>query len=610
MYNPAYVDKDFETLIMFLAHVSHCYPNEMKEFPVKICEMLRNYSSSLNRDTRMSCCKALVLMRAKGLLDAMEILPLFFELSNCRDKALRTFLRQIIISDIKTMNSKKRDERANKEIQRFMFSQLEDEKHDKSSKMAIDVMIELYRKNVWRDKDNVNQIAQACLSRSTRILASALKFFIGQDEEAGASDEDSSDDDAMENLRETELSNKFNRKTRKRQKAVIKVKKDVKKALNKEKRAESFNFSALHLIHDPQGLAEKLLECVETTGERFEIKLMMLNLISRLIGIHELILFNFYHMLVRFLQPHQREVTKILQYAAQAAHQGVPPEEIDPVLKTIINNFVSERNSTEVMTVGLNSIRELCTRCPLIMSKDVLHDLAGYQKYKNKNVAMAAKSIVKFYRLKNPELLKSKDRGRQSLVPAELRVRPFGQRPVFDGTKVEGDSLCVIESDMDDSMASNVDTGSEDDMELGTEDEMYSDEDGEFEGVQDYIDGNDEDLSNGSSSPSRKPELEEFFEKDKVRLEDIERLYKKPKHNKQTRLATVIDGREGREKFGHKKSKMNPKSSTNNKDKAKFKAFGMVKHKIKRKNKKKTFQEKQREMQRIIQAKVNAKKKR
>jgi protein SDA1 len=51
-------------------------------------------------------------------------------------------------------------------------------------------------------------------------------------------------------------------------------------------------------------------------------------------------------------------------------------------------------------------------------------------------------------------------------------------------------------------------------------------------------------------------------------------------------------GREGREKFGNKKSKLNEFASTTNKQKAKKKNFSMMKHKIKTKGKK-SFREKQ-----------------
>ncbi len=45
---------------------------------------------------------------------------------------------------------------------------------------------------------------------------------------------------------------------------------------------------------------------------------MMINLLSRLIGTHRLLLPNFYPFVQRYMQPHQREVTLILAYLVQA----------------------------------------------------------------------------------------------------------------------------------------------------------------------------------------------------------------------------------------------------------------------------------------------------
>jgi protein SDA1 len=46
------------------------------------------------------------------------------------------------------------------------------------------------------------------------------------------------------------------------------------------------------------------------------------------------------------------EVTKLLQFVAQASHELIPPDIIQPVLKTLVNNFVTERNSADVMAIG------------------------------------------------------------------------------------------------------------------------------------------------------------------------------------------------------------------------------------------------------------------
>ena len=59
---------------------------------------------------------------------------------------------------------------------------------------------------------------------------------------------------------------------------------------------------------------------------------------------------NYYPYLARFLSPHQRDVVRMLQFGAQSAHALVPPDALDPVIRAIVNNFVTERNAAEVNT--------------------------------------------------------------------------------------------------------------------------------------------------------------------------------------------------------------------------------------------------------------------
>ena len=87
-------------------------------------------------------------------------------------------------------------------------------------------------------------------------------------------------------------------------------------------------------------------------GFRWEVQLMIMNLISRIIAIHELIVMNFYPYLEKYLWPMKQDVTLVLTYIAQACHEDVPPECMESVLLKIANNFVSEKSSPEVMAVG------------------------------------------------------------------------------------------------------------------------------------------------------------------------------------------------------------------------------------------------------------------
>lgn len=102
-----------------------------------------------------------------------------------------------------------------------MFQMLKDT-NGRAAKMSVDIMIELYNKNVWNDTKTVNVIATGCFSKFTKVMVASLKFFLGTDpDEKDSSDSDSDDEPSM---KEVMMANKVNKKTKKREKQLKKAK--------------------------------------------------------------------------------------------------------------------------------------------------------------------------------------------------------------------------------------------------------------------------------------------------------------------------------------------------------------------------------------------------
>lgn len=459
-------------------------------------------------------------------------------------------------------------------------------------------------------------------------MATALKFFLGNDEGESVSDDEneSDDEDNMPSASDVALANRVNKKSRKRKKLLERTKQVIKKYKKKTHATESFNFSAIHLLNDPQTLAENLFKMLETFNERFELKLCLINFISRLIGIHQLFLLNFYPYLQRYLHPKQQEVTKLLQYMAQGSHELVPPDSIEPLVKIIANNFVTERNSNEVMAVGINSIREICVRCPLAMNEDLLQDLVEYSSFRDKNVSMASKSLIQLYRVVNPALLKKKDRGRPTEASDEQKVYKYAESKALSyiaGTEVLNDTQLEDNDDEDeDDEEEESSDGSWIDVSQ-SEDESMDDEESESNAAnfQDNLEkaqliSSERILSQDEFQKVRLAQLSKqvraakpkrfrksakndepdvmstLNSKEIVSLSSIEKMYKRSKADKEARLDSVKTGREDRGKFGSRKGKQNEFASKNKKELAKTKNFMMIKHKLNKK-KKKSFKEKQ-----------------
>jgi len=85
-------------------------------------------------------------------------MKLFFELLGCPDKILREMLKLHIITDIRNINLKNSNNKMNRAIQAFIHTMLF-KASPIAAKIAIQIMIELYRKHVWNDAKTVNIIA-------------------------------------------------------------------------------------------------------------------------------------------------------------------------------------------------------------------------------------------------------------------------------------------------------------------------------------------------------------------------------------------------------------------------------------------------------------------
>ncbi|EIE25800.1 SDA1-domain-containing protein [Coccomyxa subellipsoidea C-169] len=620
---PSKESREFADLVHFVAQVSQCYPKDTQGFTAEIIQLLETHYAVLDPALRRGLVKALILLRNKGQLTATDLHPLFFRLFRCQDKDLRQMLFRHIIADIKSANQKQRNERLNRSLQNFLYSCLANE-GEAAAKPALAVLTELWRRQVWRDARTANVIASAALHESPRILLAAVKFFLGQDEVS----EDGEDDIDAEGVKAVNPSKAEGTPSSKKKKMarLKRVMATVKKQERREKVDSTQGFAAIQLLHDPQTFAEKLFARLQKgSGEKFETRMAIMALVSRVIGVHQLLLLNFYPFMQRYLQPHQRDVPQLLATLVQACHDLVPPDVLAPVLRQLVDSFVHDRARPEVMTLGLKTVRELCTRTPLVMTPDLLQDLVLYKKFRNKEVAAAARGLIGLFRELNPSMLEKKDRGRG----ADLEAAPLSYGASRVQSRVEGAQL-LQRGDEEEERSEGEESGSEKE-DLGFEDEdaaealddgaaaaaAASDEEGAEEGGSE-LDLDDEGAEEGDPLEYGRILTEEDFERirelrhrkmvegvmrkhglksaskrerllaeaedeaDEAMAEQARHLRvdpnaltskQKSRKDKAERMASVLEGREGRE-FGASASRRKQKTGgSSNKQKLKKKSL-------------------------------------
>ncbi|GAY43959.1 hypothetical protein CUMW_078590 [Citrus unshiu] len=403
------VAKDLGDRAMFLAHVMPFYRKQLAEFPSQLAEFLKSSAPTLPSGLRCHVTQALILLVNRQIVDIQATLAVFMELQTLGDRNLRKLAFSHVIHSIKRMNQKNKNEPKNRALQNIMFSILQAEDETRARR-ALTTLCELHRRKVWFDERTANAICKACFHSSSRIMIAALSFLLDYEkiEDDDDSDASSDEDDLTTHNPQVILSKEAVYKAQHKGTTSSKKKKKAKlqramRSMKKQQRLSSEKssltyYSPLNHLIDPQGFAEKLFSRLQTCNERFEVKMMILKVIARIIGLHRLILLNFYSFLQKYVQPHQRDITNLLAAAVQACHDMVPPDAVEPLFKQIVNQFVHDRSRTEAIAVGLNVVREICLRMPLLMTDDLLQDLVLYKKSHEKAVSAAARSLITLFR--------------------------------------------------------------------------------------------------------------------------------------------------------------------------------------------------------------------
>ncbi|PTB63767.1 SDA1-domain-containing protein [Trichoderma citrinoviride] len=427
--------ESFHNMIDLIAHVADCYPDETRTFPDDLKAIVSQNHETLHPELRDKVVGSLVLLRRKEVIDSTSLLTTLFPiLVSSRSKSMREMLFQKILSDMRNSNSKSTNHPLNRTIQAVLYNLVTADRASPRAIWAIKLTRELWKRQVWTDAKPVDVMKEACLADNEKVIVGATRFFLGGDKEREELEDESSDEEI--DLAKVKHQITINKKSRKQKEAYRKAVDKVKKQEKKKSKPHPLNFSALHLLHDPQEFAEQLFtKHLQGTKNKLSLdtKLLVLQLVTRLVGLHKLTIVPLYSWFIKYLTPKQQSVTSILASLAQGVHNLVPPDALEPLIQKIANEFVSEASASEVAAVGLNAIREICARQSLAMTETLLQDLVQYRKSKDKGVMMAAKGLLSLYREVGAEMLKKRDRGKDAtmgLSSGLMKQRKFGEEEI------------------------------------------------------------------------------------------------------------------------------------------------------------------------------------
>jgi protein SDA1 len=426
----------FRDLIEFVAHVSDCYKQHTADFSAHLTELLNTRHAELEPGLREKIVGSLVLLRKKEVITSITLLQCLLPLLvSTPSKTFRALLFQKILSDLRSANTPTINHKLNRTIQTDLHNLVTADRASPKALWAVKITREMWKRQIWTDAKAVEIMKECALAENDKVIVGGVRFFLGGDKEREELEDESSDEEQID-MGKLRHQVGVNKKSKKAEKRLEKAAASVKRKEKKKNQPHQLNFSALHLLHDAQSFAEDLFSRhLQNTRSKLNLeqKLQVLQLVSRLIGLHKLTVISFYSYFLKFLTPRQPSVTSFLASLAQATHNLVPPDVLEPLVQKIANEFVSEAAAGEVAAAGLNAIREICVRQPLAINETLLQDLVQYKKSKDKGVMMAAKGLLGLYRQVGAEMLKKRDRGKDAtlnLKSGEQIQHRFGEETV------------------------------------------------------------------------------------------------------------------------------------------------------------------------------------
>ncbi|GFE55790.1 mystery 45A [Babesia ovis] len=505
-----------------------------RDLCIMLIDFIKNHRKGLNGKMLRQMLSTSFLLRSKRMVDIFSILPEWLALLDLDERDSRKRLFVFIVRDLTIMSQQMKDIRVTKAVQRLFYDYLR-AKSVQVQLLTCCICVEMHKRRLWRDENTVNNIAQCALASNLKLVLAGAHFLLGTRNHFDVAFEALEDLEeeiaALENLNKQQSRGDIGAHVKKsdgRQNRLSRSKKRVAKQLERRKRRLELcavrEFAAIDELHDPQKFTERLFERCRNKDVTYGAKLILLQLVSILIARHHLLIPSFYGFVLKYINHKQKLVTRILAISAQAVHVDLTSDLIEPLIRQVMDQFVSEDRTNEVITAGINTLREIASRAPLLFPKDMISQVVDFRNIKNKAVSMATKSFINLYREQAPELLHPTLRGREAgtrltqakkgniskssqpfsdtyiLSQEDFRCKNFMGPDTADGSDLDGENNPEDETDLDGE--SDLESGSDLDDESNPEDEIELEDDSDLE--SDAEDDLQDDLdSGGNVAPSK-----------------------------------------------------------------------------------------------------------
>nr|PVC53794.1 hypothetical protein MACL_00003481 [Theileria orientalis] len=324
---------------------------------LKLIELIKEFRRVMDGKMTRMVIKSTFTLRTKRQIDLETILVEWLDLLDLNDREQRKKLYNYIVKDLALLSAKSKNRQSVKRLQQLLFEKVHKSTNLNIRLLSCCIIIELYRRNVWNDLFTLNQLCELCKAQNPKIALSAIYFLLSTKNHYHVTFEAAS----------TDAQGSANAE------APQPVDPPV-----------SHSLSHILDLYEPFKLVETLLDRCAKNHFQYQHKLVALKLAAVVINKHKLTIPSFYSYLSKYLHHKQPLVTRVLLVFVISVYSGLDAALVEPLARKVVDDFVAHDRSDDMITIGVNTIREICNKLPEVLSEDTLNYLVEFKNYKSK----------------------------------------------------------------------------------------------------------------------------------------------------------------------------------------------------------------------------------
>lgn len=385
--DPEAKNSELCSLLTFLPHISKHYDEDIAG---DMFNYALDYYSLLERSLSQAIITGIITLKKTKQIGTdifyKQAIPLIEEM----ERKTKTVFIQFLIAEIM-----RDDKEHRKSIQEILLNAIHSGV-DSHSKRASYIFMHLISREIWIDRESSEMVFEMIFKAPPVVTNFIFKYLLDRvqlvltEEEIEISAPKKTDSKIKKETR-------GDKKKKERQEKELKKKEEEKK--EKEARKEPNIVSLLSRLEDKGPyFGAKLFKKIKSSEHSSETKLMMAQIVSRIIGYHKVNIKGFLGYMMRFLFPHQDKLTSVFSAIAQSIHENTPNKEVEAVCDLIVENFCSDYKDDDIIAYGVNSLRAIIRRYPEASEYECIKKVLDYRRLKKKRAVTASSALRKMIR--------------------------------------------------------------------------------------------------------------------------------------------------------------------------------------------------------------------